>query len=183
MPDTNQGTTSAETPEVTTTPPPEKADANGKPNGLEAQLSEAQAKAAEYLDSWQRERASFANFRKRADKEREDLFQTAAVETYKKLLPVIDDFERAIGNVPADRAEDELLKGFTLIHRKFLTLLEGAGIKAVDPKGELFNPALHEALGHDDTNAVASGHVSTVLQKGYLYGDKVLRPALVRVAS
>ncbi len=150
---------------------------------LDAQLTEAKAKADEYLDGWQRARAEFANYRKRADKERDEAYQTGAVETLRKLIPIIDDFDRAIANVPADKANDEIIKGFTLIHRKLTTLLENAGIKMINPVGEEFNPAYHEAIGHDESSNVPSGHVSTVLQKGYLYGDKVLRPALVRVAA
>ena len=150
---------------------------------LDAQLTEAKSKADEYLDGWQRARAEFTNYRKRADKERDDAYQNGAVDTLGKLIPVLDDLDRAMGNVPADKANDEIIKGFTLIHRKLTTLLESTGIKIVNPVGEEFNPAYHEAIGHDESSTVPSGHVSTVLQKGYLYGDKVLRPALVRVAA
>src|SRR5688572_25746547 len=150
---------------------------------LDAQLTEAKAKAEEYLDGWQRARAEFANYRKRADKEREEAYEVGAVETLRKLLPVIDDFDRAMANVPDEKAADEVIKGFTLIHRKLFSLLENAGIKVINPLGEEFNPAYHEAIGKDESSDAPSGHVSTVLQKGYLYGDKVLRPALVRVAA
>ncbi len=150
---------------------------------LETQLLEAKAKAAEYLDGWQRARADFVNYRKRSEQERADAYQNASVETLRKLLPVIDDFDRALANVPADKANDDVIKGFNLIHRKLLTLLENAGIKVINPAGEVFNPAYHEAIGQDESSDVPSGHISTVLQKGYLHGDKVLRPALVRVAA
>lgn len=156
---------------------------NGETVEAGVSLAEAQAKAAEYLDGWQRARAEFANYRKRADKEREDAHQNAVVETLRKLLPVLDDFDRALSKVPTERVEDELIKGFSLIHRKLVGLIENAGLKVVNPQGEPFNPAYHEAIGHDDTSDVSSGHVSQVLQKGYLYGERVIRPALVRVAS
>ncbi|HLY25183.1 MAG TPA: nucleotide exchange factor GrpE [Aggregatilineales bacterium] len=149
----------------------------------EAQIKEAQGKAAEYLEGWQRERAEFANYRKRADQERADLYQSAAAETLRKILPVIDDFDRAIANVPAEKTEDDVTKGFILIHRKLLALLENANIKVIDPKGEAFNPAFHEAIGQDAAGTVPSGHVTMVLQKGYMFGDLLLRPALVRVAG
>ncbi len=157
----------------------------GKPteSSLETKLSEAQSKADEYLDGWQRARAEFANFKKRAEKERDEAYQNAAVDTLRKILPIIDDFDRAMSNVPAEKAEEDIIKGFTLIHRKLLNLLENSGIKVINPVGEEFNPAFHEAIGRDDNTDVPSGHVSTVLQKGYIYGDKVLRPALVRVAA
>ena len=159
-----------------TTSAPEEKD-------LQTQLAEALAKSAEYLDGWQRARADFANYRKRVDKERDEIYQTSTVDTLRKVLPVIDDFDRAITNVPADKADDPVIKGFSQIHRKLTTILENSGIKVVNPVGEEFNPAFHEAIGQDDNSDVASGHITVVLQKGYMHGEKVLRPAVVRVAS
>lgn len=150
---------------------------------LDVQLGEVQTKAAEYLEGWQRARADFVNYKKRADKEREEAYQIATVETFTKLLPVIDDFDLAVSNVPAEKANDDVIKGFNLIHRKFLSLLENAGIKVLNPVGEAFNPAFHEAIGQDESTTVQSGHVTVVLRKGYMHGERVLRPALVRVAS
>src|SRR5579871_2003311 len=116
---------------------------------LEVQLTDAQAKAAEYLDGWQRARAEFANYRKRADQERADAYGNASVDTLRKILPVIDDFDRAISNVPKDKADDDVIKGFSLIHRKLTNLLEGAGITLINPVGQLFDPKYHEAIGTD----------------------------------
>lgn len=149
---------------------------------LEAQLKQAQAQAAEYLDGWQRARAEFANFRRRAEKEREEISQNTIIEWWGRLLPVIDDFERAVALVPEDRRDDELIKGFGLIYRKLTTLLESAGLKPIDPLGQPFDPTYHEALGRDEAGEVPSGHITLVLQKGYLCGERVVRPALVRVA-
>lgn len=150
---------------------------------VEMQLADAQSKAAEYLEGWQRSRAEFANYKKRADREREEVYQVAAADTLRKILPIIDDFDRAVANVPTDKANDDVIKGFSLIHRKLVGLLENSGISVLNPVGEPFNPTLHEAIGQDDSSDVPSGHVSAVLQKGYVFGDKVLRPALVRIAS
>ena len=178
-----------------TTPPAEPASNGAKPQespaaekseesvGLDVQLADVQAKANEYLDGWQRARAEFANYKKRAEKERDEAYQNGAVETLRKLLPVIDDFDRAVSNVPAEKIDDDVIKGFSLIHRKLLTLLENTGITVINPLGQEFNPAFHEAIGQDESSDTPSGHITMVLQKGYLYGDKVLRPALVRVAA
>src|SRR5512137_1066926 len=100
------------------------AETRGESGGLEMQLADAQAKVNEYLDGWQRSRAEFANYKKRAEKERDEAFQNGAVETLRKLLPVMDDFDRAVSNVPAEKVDDDVIKGFSLIHRKLLTLLE-----------------------------------------------------------
>lgn len=172
-----EGAASTEKPQAETTAatPPEK--------DLQTQLNEALAKSAEYLDGWQRSRAEFANYRKRVDKERDELYQTSTVDTLRKILPVIDDFDRALSNVPPDKAEDAMIKGFSQIHRKLTSLLETSGVKVVNPVGEEFNPAFHEAIGQDESTDIPSGHITVVLQKGYLHGDKVLRPAIVRVAS
>lgn len=167
-------------PEDTKTPP-NGTSTNGTVT-IEAQLAEVQAKAAEYLDGWQRARADFANYKKRAEKERDDLMISAGIDTWKKLLPVIDDLDRAVSALPEDKQNDDLLKGFILIQRKLMTLLDNAGVKVVNPVGEEFNPTFHEAIGQDDSDTIKSGHVTLVLQKGYLFGDRILRPALVRVA-
>ena len=157
-------------------------DATERPS-LEAQLEEAHRKVDEHLNGWKRALAEFDNYRKRAEKEREEIYQNASVETLRRLLPIIDDFERAIAALPPEKAEDETLKGFILIHRKLISLLEGAGLTQLDPKGQAFDPTRHEAIGQEPNTEFASGQVSTVLQKGYLYGERVIRPALVRVAE
>lgn len=165
------------------TPPTSESTGSAQPKDLPSQLAEAQAKATEYLEGWQRARAEFINYRKRADKERDEIYTMATTDTLRKLLPIIDDLDRATSNIPPELADHDVLKGFSLIFRKLTTLLDSNSIQPINPVGEPFNPALHEALGQDDHAEVPSGHVSMVLQKGYVYGDKVLRPALVRVAS
>ena len=150
---------------------------------LERQLAEAKAETAKNLDGWQRSAAEFANYRKRSDKERSESYQLAAVDTFKKILPVVDDFDRAIQSIPAEQTNGLAYDTLVILHRKLVSLLEAAGIKILNPLGEPFNPAFHEALGQDDGTDKASGHVTSVLQKGYVYGEKVLRAALVRVAN
>lgn len=168
----------AETPEAAETP---TVSVESAP--LEAQLEEARRKADEYLSGWRRTLAEFDNYRKRAEKEREEIAQNATIETLRRLLPVVDDFERALGSLPQERAEDETLKGFVLIHRKLISLLESANLTQLDPLGQAFDPSCHEAIGQEPNSEVASGHVCAVLQKGYRYGERLIRPALVRVAE
>ncbi len=150
---------------------------------LPAQLEEARAQAAEYLEGWQRARAEFTNYRKRVEREREETFRHATTIVLERLLPIIDDLERAMDNIPADISKHTWAQGVTLIGHKLQTLLESSGLEAIDPLGETFDPTRHEAIGTDDNDDVESGHVTAVLQKGYVHGDKVLRPALVRVAD
>jgi molecular chaperone GrpE len=150
---------------------------------VEEQLAESKAEAAKNLDGWQRATAEFINYRKRVDKERIETYANAAVDTFQKILPIIDDFDRAIAFIPADRQDDKALEGFRQIHRKFLNMLEATGVKRIDPAGQTFDPAFHEAIGQDEDTGKPANTVTVVLQKGYLYGDKVLRAALVRVAK
>lgn len=152
---------------------------------------EASAVSAEELDSlrnqlfeaqngWQRERADFTNYRRRAESDRTQLWSQAAGETIKKFLPVLDDLERALANRPAD---DAWAGGVELVARKFQSVLESEGVKRMEALGQPFDPALHEAIGQEETDQYESGTVCEVLQHGYLQGERVLRPALVKVAA
>ena len=146
-------------------------------------LIDAQMEAQANKDGWQRTHAEFANYRKRNERERGELFQRAALDTLKALLPIIDDFDRAFENVPEAFGEDPWIGGVTMIQRKFMTFLEKYEVEAIDPTGDPFDPNLHQAIGAEDSDEVESGHVIATLQKGYRAGDKVLRLALVKVAS
>ena len=146
-------------------------------------LIEAQMEAKTNEDGWQRARAEFANYKKRIERERSELFQRAALDTLKALLPIIDDFDRAFESVPAALGEEPWLNGISMIQRKFINLLELYEVEAIDPTGDPFDPNLHQAIGAEESDAVESGHVIATLQKGYRAGDNVLRLALVKVAS
>jgi molecular chaperone GrpE len=164
--------TSAEAPEAPAESTPEATD----------KLQQAEARAAEYLDGLQRERAAFQNYKRRVERERADLAQVVTGGLLLKLLPVLDDFDRAIGAVPAD-ARNQWFDGVTLIRRKLEKLLDDQGVKEMQALGQPFDPNFHEAIGVDDGSDAASGTITEVLQRGYLQGDRVLRPALVRVAG
>ncbi len=146
-------------------------------------LIEAQKEAKANEDGWQRSRAEFANYKKRTERERRELFQRAALDTLKGLLPIIDDFDRAFESVPEAIGEDPWIGGVSMIQRKFMTLLEQYEVEAIDPTGDPFDPNLHQAIGAEESDEVESGHVIETLQKGYRAGDNVLRLALVKVAS
>ena len=143
----------------------------------------AQKEAQANEDGWQRARAEFSNYKKRIERERAALFQRAALDTLKALLPIIDDFDRAFESVPQALEEDPWIGGVSMIQRKFASLLEQFEVEAIDPTGELFDPNLHQAIGAEESDEVESGHVSATLQKGYRAGDTVLRLAMVKVAS
>lgn len=150
---------------------------------LTDRLMELEKQVADFRDGWLRERADFANYKKRAEQQLKDSAQNAAVEALLSLLPIIDDFERAFTSVPAELAENPWMSGVSGIQRKFLKLMDDQGIVVIDPVGQPFDPNRHEAVGMEASDKVESGHVTVTLQKGYARGEKVLRPALVKVAS
>jgi molecular chaperone GrpE len=146
-------------------------------------LTEAQQRAQSFFEGWQRERADFANYKKRAERDLMTMRFNAKIDTLRSLVPILDDFERAMDNKPETLDSEPWLEGILAIQRKLAKTLEDEGILPIDPVGELFDPNRHEAIGQDSDTEVASGHVSATLQKGYVCGDRVLRPALVRVAE
>jgi molecular chaperone GrpE len=150
--------------------------------GLKQALEESRLKSEEYLEGWQRARAEFANFRKRVDRERMQSQQTAAASIIRRYLEIVDDLERALKNRPEEGEGAEWAGGIELVYRKFLKILESDGVKPMQAEGEEFDPNLHEAITHEDSPEHESGQVIEVVQTGYMIGDKVLRPALVRVA-
>ncbi|MCY3905857.1 MAG: nucleotide exchange factor GrpE [Anaerolineaceae bacterium] len=163
------------------------ADAGDPLAALQAELEDERRRADASTLGWQRERADFSNARKRFERDLLTSRFNAKVDTLRALLPVLDDFERATENLPAvEDGDEELqvwLEGMEAIRRKLLKALADAGVQPLDPLGEPFDPNLHEALGHDSDTDMESGLVSATLQKGYVCGDRVLRPALVRVAG
>jgi len=149
-------------------------------DALKTQLAEMQAKAQEYLDALQRERADFVNYRRRAEQERDQMGQWTTGETIKRLLPVLDDLELALANRPAD---EPWANGVELVYRKFQSILEKEGIARMEAVGKPFDPNLHEAIMQEPSETHESGAVAAVLRQGYMHGERVLRPALVKVAQ
>jgi molecular chaperone GrpE len=150
---------------------------------LRQELEEQKAKAAEYLDGWQRARAEFANYKKRVEKEQEDRIKSANGAFIAKLLPVMDDFERAFQTLPFDLMGMTWLEGIALIQRKLQMLLEQEGVTVIETEGRLFDPTLHQAVTHEESEEHEEGQIIGEVQKGYKMGDRVLRPSLVRVAK
>ena len=147
---------------------------------LQRQLEEAQAKAAENLDGWQRAQAEFVNYKNRVQRDREMDYASMKGDIIKKMLPVLDDMERALANRPEG---DSWANGMELIARKFQNILDAEGIKRIEAAGQLFDPNFHEAISSEPSEEVESGHVIEVMQNGYMSGERVIRPAMVRVAQ
>ncbi|HMN60507.1 MAG TPA: nucleotide exchange factor GrpE [Anaerolinea sp.] len=149
---------------------------------LKAELEEAQAKSKEYFDGWQRERADFSNYKRRVDREQATLGQNIAGEIIKKYLLVLDDLDRAMKFRPTQGEVSAWADGIELIYRKLQNILDAEGIKRIPAESEDFNPMRHEAISFEDSPEHTSGQIIGVVQEGYILGDRVLRPARVRVA-
>jgi molecular chaperone GrpE len=151
-------------------------------DALQAELDAWQAKAGEYLDGWQRSRADFANYKKRVEREQELVYQNADGSIIKRYMDVLDDLERALKNRPQSGEGAAWAEGIELIYRKLSALLENEGVRAMQAEGEYFDPNLHEAITQEDNPDYESGQIIEVIKQGYLLGDRVLRPAQVRIA-
>ena len=140
-------------------------------------------KADEFSDGWQRERAEFANYRKRMSREMDTQKTNFKVEIIKKYLPVKDDLERALKNLPEALLEEPWIGGIQLINQKLTNILDGEGIEPIPGEGLAFNPAIHEAISLEDSEEAESGFIIEVVQQGYMIGDRVIRPSQVRVSK
>jgi molecular chaperone GrpE len=147
---------------------------------LRQKRAEAEAKSEENLDGWQRAVAEFQNYKKRMERDREADKAWMKGELIKKVLPVLDDLERALQNRPM---EDAWANGIELITRKLQSILEAEGIERIEAEGKPFDPNYHEAISYESAEGVESGSVIAIIQNGYMLGERVVRPALVRVAK
>lgn len=155
-------------------------EAASEENEEAKKLADAEAKAADYLDRWQRLMAEFDNYRKRSEKEKADSYDYAVSNTIAELLPVIDNFERALKVESTDKS---LFAGVEMIYKQIIGLLEKMHVTPIEAVGKEFDPNLHNAIMHIDDEAFGENIVAEELQKGYLYKEKVIRHSLVKVAN
>ncbi len=153
------------------------------PEALKKLLDEERAKSAEYLDSWRRAAADLSNYRKRMERDFTDLTKTANSILILRLLPILDDFDRAEATIPDNLRELTWIDGVFIIARKMRAILEAQGVTLIDALNKSFDPNWHEAVIHEETDQFEDGAVMAELQRGYKIGERVLRPTLVKVAK
>jgi molecular chaperone GrpE len=149
----------------------------------EERIARLEAQAAEYLEGWQRARAEFANARKRMERDRSEARRNATIDVVSGLLPILDDFERALDTVPGEIATNNWFEGVALVHRKLRSILESVDIERIEAVGQPFDPNVHEAVLQEESDEHESGTVIKELQTGYRLNDRVIRPAMVVVAA
>lgn len=181
MPDEVVKEPQAETPQEETKP--QAADLPDDPVELKKLLLQERDKSAEYLDNWRRAAADFSNYKKRIEKDNAEFTKFANATLIARLLPVLDDFDRAFQTIPDNLSGLTWIQGVLLIARKLTAILEAEGLKPIDARNQPFDPNIHEAVIHEETDQHEDGVVITELQRGYKLNDRVIRPTLVKVAK
>lgn len=161
-------------------------------NGLEASTPPADASDTaidpaaerdEYKELLLRKTAEFDNYKKRTDRERKDLVQKSSGDLIEEILPLVDDFERALAaTVEGDQAA-AYRNGVELIYHQLLELLRKRGVTPIDTSGAQFDPHFHQAVAHETSETHHEGEIIDELRRGYMLGTRLLRPAMVRVAK
>jgi molecular chaperone GrpE len=149
---------------------------------LRKELEEARAEADKYLDGWQRVQAEFANYRKRREAERQRQIEMSNAELIRNILPVLDDLERALRTLPPGLRNLTWVDGIFLVKRKLDMVLEAEGAEPIETEGRAFDPMYHEAVTYEEAEGYEEGEIIDEVQRGYMLGERVIRPALVRVA-
>ncbi|MBP5493798.1 MAG: nucleotide exchange factor GrpE [Lachnospiraceae bacterium] len=147
----------------------------------EEKKTKEQEKIEELEDRVKRQLAEFENFRKRTDKEKEQMFETGAKSVLEKILPVVDNFERGLSNIKPEEESDPHVEGMRMIYKQLMTELEKLEVKPIEAVGCEFNPDFHNAIMQVASDEYESGFVAQELQKGYMYRDSVLRHSMVAV--
>jgi molecular chaperone GrpE len=148
----------------------------------DAAIADLQRERDDYYDRWVRKTAEFDNYRKRVERERREQGDQAVNNLLEQLLLIVDDFDRAL-TVDASEGGAAYRKGVELIHGKLNDLLGKYGVRPIDAVGADFDPKLHQAVVHEESPEHRDGEVIAELRKGYMIGDRLLRPAMVKVAK
>jgi len=182
--ETNEESTSTEdtsSEEVENQVSEENASEETGENAGSAKKTKEQEKIEELEDRVKRQLAEFENFRKRTDKEKEQMFETGAKSVLEKILPVVDNFERGLSNIKPEDEADPHVEGMRMIYKQLMGELEKLEVKPIEALGCEFNPDFHNAIMQSPSDEYESGFISQELQKGYMYRDTVLRHSMVAV--
>lgn len=164
---------------------PEKTEKAEKKGGFKKKekKDKKDEKIEELTDQVKRQMAEFDNFRKRTEKEKNQMFETGAKSVIEKILPVIDNFERGLAAVPEDEKESAFVEGMDKVYRQMIKELDAIGVKPIEAVGKEFDPEYHNAVMQVESEEYDSGIVAQELQKGYIYHDSVVRHSMVAVVQ
>ena len=130
-----------------------------------------------------RQMAEFDNFRKRTEKEKSSMFEMGASDMIKKLLPIVDNFERGFNSISEEERETPFAKGMDMVYKQTMKMLEDSDVKPIEALGMEFNPELHNAVMHVEDDSVGEGIIVEEFEKGYTYRETVIRHSMVKVAN
>jgi molecular chaperone GrpE len=150
---------------------------------LEEEISKRDETIALMHDKLQRQMAEFDNFRKRTEKEKADMFGMGASDILKKILPVVDNFERGFNTIPDGEEKTQFAVGMDMVYKQLLKMLEDNKVTPIEAVGKEFDPQFHNAVQHVEKDDVGENIVVEEFEKGYMYGDTVLRHSMVIVAN
>ena len=147
---------------------------------LKAQLKEEKEKSDEYYEHLKRNMAEFDNFKKRISKERDMMYNTISADIISELLPILDNFDKALN---AETADESYKNGMAMIYNQFNETLQKLGVEEIDALNKVFDPNFHEAVMHIEDESFGEKEIVEVFRKGYKIGDKIIRHAMVKVAN
>ena len=148
-----------------------------------ADADELQRQRDDFYDRLLRKTAEFDNYRKRVERDRQSMAEAVAADAVKDLLPLVDDLERALKADTGAEGADAYRKGVELIHRQLLEILRKRGVRAIEALGTDFDPHFHQAIAHEPAAGRRDGEVIEEFGRGYMLGERLLRPAIVKVAK
>jgi molecular chaperone GrpE len=148
-----------------------------------ADADDLQRQRDDYYDRLLRKTAEFDNYRKRVERDRQSMSETVAADVVRDLLPLVDDLERALKAETGAEGAEAYRKGVELIHRQLLDILRKRGVRAIEALGADFDPHYHQAIAHESAEGKRDGEVIEEFGRGYMLGDKLIRPAIVKVAK
>ena len=170
-------------PESTMSDASETAGATVAADSSRPSLDEMQQQRDEYYDRLLRKTAEFDNFRKRTERERQAFAESAAADLLEELLPLVDDLERALRADVGNEGTEAYRRGVEIIHRQLGEVLRKRGVRAIDAVGTTFDPHIHQAVAYEPSTGHADGEVIEELRRGYMLGERLLRPSMVKVAK
>jgi molecular chaperone GrpE len=155
----------------------------GSAAGATVDADEIQRQRDDYYDRLLRKTAEFDNYRKRVDRDRQSMSEAVTADVVRDLLPLVDDLERALKSDPGSEGAEAYRRGVELIHRQLLEILKKRGVRPIEALGADFDPHYHQAVTHEHVEGARDGEVIEEFGRGYMIGDRLLRPSMVKVAK
>jgi molecular chaperone GrpE len=155
----------------------------GETGSAVVDADELQRQRDDFYDRLLRKTAEFDNFRKRVERDRQSMAEAVAADVVRDLLPLVDDLERALKADSGAEGAEAYRKGVELIHRQLLDILRKRGVRPIEALGTDFDPHFHQAIAHEPAEGRRDGEVIEEFGRGYMLGDKLIRPSIVKVAK